>query len=297
VTGLEVDRDHASVVLVQAVDVLTALLYLLAPSASVDGMAEYVVADNPPGMRATIHYCNDRCPEQIRCCISTAGECEFSRSCQSPTLRSMPSFLHDGPADRPVLVLAHGAGAPMDSRFMATFACELGTRGIHVIRFEFPYMAARREGRRPGVDREPVLLDTWREVVAALGDAGTLAIGGKSMGGRMASMVADELGVRALVCLGYPFHAPGRADSPRIAHLRTLVTPALIVQGTRDPFGHQHEVEEYGLSPAIRIHWLDDGDHDFKPRASSGRTQEQNWTEAVDVVARFLGEGSPVSRP
>jgi hypothetical protein len=115
-------------------------------------------------------------------------------------------------------------------------------------------------------------------------------LGGKSMGGRMASMVADELGVAGLVCLGYPFHAPGRPESPRIAHLQQLRTPALILQGTRDPFGSTEELAGYGLSPAIRVHWLEDGDHDFKPRKASGRTHRGNWDEALDAIGSFLSE-------
>jgi uncharacterized protein len=200
----------------------------------------------------------------------------------------MPELLHTGPADGPVLVLAHGAGAPMDSPFMEAFAEGLAGRGVHTVRFEFAYMAARREGRRPGPDREAVLLQAWRDVVAELGGGPVLSIGGKSMGGRMASMVADELGVRGLVCLGYPFHAIGRPEKPRVEHLRMLATPTLIVQGTRDSFGTPEDVAGYDLSPAITVHWLEDGDHDFKPRSYSGRTQRQNREEAMEVVAAFL---------
>jgi predicted alpha/beta-hydrolase family hydrolase len=198
-------------------------------------------------------------------------------------------FLFDGPEGGPLVVLAHGAGAPMDSGFMAAFATGLGERGMRVARFEFPYMLHRREtGSRRPPDREAVLLQTWREAVAALGGGSACVIGGKSMGGRMASMVADELGVPGLVCLGYPFHAPGRPEKPRIAHLQSLRTPALIVQGTRDPFGSQGEVAAYGLSSAIRVLWMEDGNHDLEPRSSPGRTRSQNWEEAMDAVSEFI---------
>lgn len=184
------------------------------------------------------------------------------------------------------LVLAHGAGGPMDSAFMNTVARGVSAEGVRVARFEFPYMAARRTGTRRGPDREAVLLQTWRNVVVAFDPARTV-IGGKSMGGRMASMVADDLGVAGLVCLGYPFHAPGRPDKPRIDHLRELRTPALIVQGTRDPFGPREEVEAYPLSAAITFCWLEDGDHDFKPRAASGHSHNEHIASAIDAAAAF----------
>jgi predicted alpha/beta-hydrolase family hydrolase len=147
-------------------------------------------------------------------------------------------MIFDGPAAGPAVALAHGAGAPMDSPFMNTIAAGLGAAGIRVARFEFPYMRRPREtGERRPPDREPALRQAWLEAIAALGGAERLVIGGKSMGGRMASLVADEAAVRGLVCLGYPFHPPGQPDRLRTAHLRELRTPTLIVQGTRDALG------------------------------------------------------------
>ena len=203
----------------------------------------------------------------------------------------MPSILFDGPDDAALTVaLAHGAGALMDSPFMAAFAEGLGKRGFRVARFEFPFMAARREtGVKRPPDRAPVLLDAWREVIDELG-AENLVIGGKSMGGRIASMVADETGVKGLVCLGYPFHAPGRPMNPeRLAHLQHLKTRALFCQGTRDTLGGAEDVETYTLSKAIAMHWLDDGDHGFKPRKASGLTEAGNWQSAIGAIAEFLG--------
>jgi predicted alpha/beta-hydrolase family hydrolase len=208
------------------------------------------------------------------------------------------NLLFDGPEDaRWTLALAHGAGGPMDSPYMANVARGLGRGGIRVARFEFPYMEARRgTGRRGGApDREPALRQRWMDVLGELRGASRLAIGGKSMGGRIASLIADESGAHALVCLGYPFHPPGRPDRLRTKHLAALTTPALILQGTRDPFGSPEEVREYALSPSISLVWIEDGDHSFKPRASSGRTEAGNLDEAVVAVAGFLRnlEGAP----
>ncbi len=186
------------------------------------------------------------------------------------------------------VVLAHGAGAPMDSPFLNYVAAGLATRGLRVVRFEFPYMQARREGRRPPPDREPVLLDRWRAVLAELGGRPPV-IGGKSLGGRMASLLADEVGARGLVCLGYPFHPPGKPQRLRVAHLGSLRTPTIVMQGTRDALGSREEVAGYRLSRSIRVHWIEDGDHSLKPRARSGRSERQNLDEAVDAVAQFVG--------
>jgi hypothetical protein len=206
-------------------------------------------------------------------------------------------FLFDGPARAPkTLVLAHGAGAPMDSPFLETIAKGIAAAGFRVARFEFPYMRARREGGKKGPpDRAPVLSESWRGAIHALSGKdgpGSFVIGGKSMGGRIASMVADEAGVAGLVCLGYPFHPPGQPDKLRVAHLAGLRTPGLIVQGTRDPFGGRDEVAGYSLSKTLRVAFLEDGDHSFRPRATSGRTEAQNLAEAVALVTAFLEESS-----
>ncbi len=202
---------------------------------------------------------------------------------------TLPEFLTDGPADAPLtFAFAHGAGAPMDTPFMTFFAEGLAARGWRVVRFEFPYMARRRrEDRRPPPDRQPVLLATWQAVIANLGPQG-LVIGGKSMGGRMASLIADEAGVRGLACLGYPFHPAGKPERLRTEHLAALKTPCLICQGTRDSLGKREEVAGYALAGTIRLHWAEDGDHDLKPRKASGRTAEQNWTEAVAALDGFF---------
>ena len=211
----------------------------------------------------------------------------------------MPSLFYNGPqlktGDAPLTVaLAHGAGAPMDSPFMEAFAEGLAQAGFRAARFEFPYMVDRRDtGIKKPPNRAPILLDAWRDVIGEIG-ADTLVIGGKSMGGRIASMVADEMNVRGLVCLGYPFHGPGKPMNPeRIAHLEGLKTPALFCQGTRDTLGSFEDVETYTLSNAITMHWLEDGDHGFKPREKSGFTEAAHWQSTIAAIIQFLGRVYP----
>jgi predicted alpha/beta-hydrolase family hydrolase len=198
------------------------------------------------------------------------------------------NFLENGPRDASLtLALAHGVGAPMDAPFMTAIAEGLAKAGLRVLRFEFPYMAARRaDGRRRPPDPQARLLETWRAVVSRIGPE-RLIIGGKSMGGRMASMIAQEADVRGLACLSYPFHPPGKPERLRTNHLEHIAVASMIVQGTRDPFGTREEVAGYALSPHIRLAWIEDGNHDLVPRKASGRTQAQNWDAAVAAVASF----------
>lgn len=203
-------------------------------------------------------------------------------------------FVFDGPEDASTTVLlAHGAGAPMDSPAMDAIAKALAAKKLRVARFEFGYMAARRkEGTRKPPPRADKLLDEYREAVDALDARGKLLIGGKSMGGRVASMIADELHaagrIAGLVCFGYPFHPPGKPENLRTAHLKTMRMPALICHGTRDPFGSREEVETYDLSKAIEILWLEDGDHDLKPRKTiSGFSAAGHLATIGEAVAAF----------
>ena len=108
------------------------------------------------------------------------------------------------------------------------------------------------------------------------------------MGGRVASLIADDAGVAALVCLGYPFHPPGQPTKLRTSHLENLATPALICQGTRDPFGNREDVEHYDLASSIELEWLPDGDHNLVPRKRSGHTRDENWSAATTAIVRFI---------
>ncbi len=198
----------------------------------------------------------------------------------------------------PLFVFAHGAGAPMDSPFMNQMTELLLEQGIAVARFEFPYMVQRREiGKKRPPDAQAKLLDTWRSVINRLreyrsnGRPGFI-IGGKSMGGRMASMVADEMSVSGLVCIGYPFHPQGKPEKTRTEHLQDITTPTLMTQGDRDALGNKEDVAGYDLAGSITMVWLTDGDHDLKPRVRSGFTHEQNIRTAADAIADFCGRGN-----
>ncbi len=216
---------------------------------------------------------------------------------ESPT--SAPRLI-DGLDGAPATVLlAHGAGAPMDSPFMAAIAGGLADSGWRVVRFEFPYMARQRIlGRRQGPDRMPVLQEAFRQQVrleqTEQPPDRPVFIGGKSMGGRVASLLIDELaasdGVRGCLCLGYPFHPPGKPLQLRTEHLAGLRTPTLILQGERDSFGRRGEVDTYSLSPQVQLRWIPSGDHSFKPTHSSGLSEAENRAGAVALSDRFLRE-------
>ena len=203
---------------------------------------------------------------------------------------AVPALKFDGTFDQPCdIVLAHGAGQPMDSPFMDAIAAGLAERGLRVARFEFPYMEARRtRGTKRAPDRPEALKEAWRAVVRGLGGGAGLVIGGKSMGGRIASLIADEVGARGLVCLGYPFHPAGKPDVLRIAHFAQSRTPTLIIQGTRDSLGSAAQVTGYDLAASVRLHWIEGGDHSFKPLKSSGRSEADTWAEAASTLADFV---------
>ncbi|MBY5360145.1 alpha/beta hydrolase [Rhizobium leguminosarum] len=209
-------------------------------------------------------------------------------------------FLLQGPQGaRFTILLAHGAGAPMDSASMTAAANALAGVGFRVARFEFAYMAARRtsEGRKPP-PRAETLNPEYEAAIAELGASGPLIIGGKSMGGRVASMIADDLyrrgKIAGLLCLGYPFHPPGQPEKLRTGHLTGLTTPALICQGTRDEFGTRDEVPGYDLSERIEILWLEDGDHDLKPRKSISGFSSADHLATMAKAVKAWAERLPV---
>jgi predicted alpha/beta-hydrolase family hydrolase len=181
----------------------------------------------------------------------------------------------------------------MDTPFMNGFAKAFAEHGLQTIRFEFAYMAARRTGEgRKAPPRAETVMSEYREAVDQVSAGTPVFIGGKSMGGRVASMVAQELfdasKIAGLICLGYPFHPPGQPDKLRTAHLKSLTVPTLICQGTRDPFGTKEDAAAYQLSKKIRIHWLPDGDHDFRPAKGASVTARENQRSAADAIAAWI---------
>jgi predicted alpha/beta-hydrolase family hydrolase len=198
-------------------------------------------------------------------------------------------YLEDGPEGASVsLLFAHGAGAGMEHPFMQRTAAGLAERGIHVVRFEFPYMHAARSTKRGRPDSPAVLMETWKHAVADFGGGQRVLVSGKSMGGRIASMIADDVNARGLVCLGYPFHPPKAPEKLRTAHLAELQTKTLIVQGTRDEFGTREEVSSYALSPNIDVMWIEDGDHSLVTRKKLGHDPKLTLERVLDAVAAFV---------
>jgi len=206
-------------------------------------------------------------------------------------MKQIKDYLVFGPDESKLtMILAHGAGAPMTAPFMIYISRSIAAAGFRVVLFEFDYMKRRRaEGRQFPPDRPDKLLARWREVVSDWGQ-GPVVIGGKSMGGRMASVLISQepLIAKGLVCLGYPFHPPGRPENMRTEHLAGISAPVLICQGERDPFGGPDLVSSLNLPGNFSLCWLPDGEHSFKPRVSSGRTEEQNLADAANRITAFL---------
>ena len=202
---------------------------------------------------------------------------------------------YDGVEGDPLFVFAHGAGASMDSDFMALVAQGLAKRGIRVARFNFPYMQQRVDtGSRRPPERAPKLIGQFKALLEMI-DA-PCVIGGKSMGGRMASLLAAELSqeylsknqLKGVACLGFPFHPTGKPDKLRIDHFPAVNFPQLIIQGTRDTLGSKQDVESYDLPKGIDWLWLDDGDHNLKPRVKSGFTHTAHLQKSMDELAAFI---------
>ena len=205
----------------------------------------------------------------------------------------MTIYAYQGPkrgADRAVL-LAHGAGADMNASTLTSVTDALAAAKIPSLRFNFPYKAA---GRR-GPDRPPVLEAAVRDAIDELAKRTKLTpdrfvLGGRSMGGRICSMVAAESGALGLALLGYPLHPPGKPDQLRVDHFAKLKLPVLFASGTRDAFGTPEELKKNAkkIKGPVTFHWIDTADHGFKPLKSSGISQPQALTSVADAVVDFV---------
>ncbi len=195
----------------------------------------------------------------------------------------------DGDASSSLFVLAHGAGAGMDHPFITAVAEGLAATGIGVLRFNFSYM----EQARKAPDRQKILEETFADVVAAaqvVHASSPLFLGGKSMGGRIAShLAASGQPCAGLVFLGYPLHPPGRPDRIRDSHLYEIDAPMLFVEGTRDAFCPLDRLAEVRAHlPNSDLAVIEDGDHSFRVRKKSGRSDAEALREVVEAVSAWI---------
>ncbi|MDC0610429.1 alpha/beta fold hydrolase [Vibrio sp.] len=203
----------------------------------------------------------------------------------------MKNIIINGLPEWPKFIFAHGAGAGMDHPFMETIASELEKHQICVIRFDFPYMEQQKElNKKRPPDRAPKLLEAYQQIIKEYANDQPIVIGGKSMGGRIASLLEQDDLVKGVACLGYPFHPPGKPEKFKGEHLAQFEKPCLILQGERDTFGKREEFEQFSLSTSIRVEFIADGDHSFKPRKSSGATEMGNLESAASYLAQFIKE-------
>ena len=198
--------------------------------------------------------------------------------------------VYDSATARAFGVVGHGAGAGQNSPFMVRFAEGMAARGVTTATFDFPYIVSRRSVP----DKAPVLEASWREAVEQarkLAAKLPLFIGGKSMGGRIASHIASQgcPGLSGVFFLGYPLHPPGAPEKRRDAHLPLIQEPMLFVQGSRDAFGASDEID--ALLPSLKratLHVVPDGDHSFKVRARAGLKPDQVLDSIMDTVVEWM---------
>ncbi len=194
-------------------------------------------------------------------------------------------------------LFAHGAGADKDSEWMLAMDSRLNLCGLEVKRFNFPYMNKRlQDGKRRPPDRQPVLLECLAEQLQKIPENKKIILGGKSMGGRMASLFAAQKSVHsdlvsrvaAVICMGFPFHPPSKVEKYRGDHLQTMERPTLILQGERDNMGSRSELAQYQFSQSVAVEFITDGDHSFKPRVKSGLKLEDNLETATQHIVEFV---------
>ncbi|MCJ8320834.1 MAG: hypothetical protein MJK12_14440 [Colwellia sp.] len=199
-----------------------------------------------------------------------------------------------------LFVLAHGAGADMSHEFMADFSARLITENISVLRFNFPFMVKRSEdGKRRPPDRMPKLLESYLSILSTINTTLPIYIGGKSMGGRVAATLMNETishdyfaKICGAVCLGYPFHPQKKPEKLRLEPLQAAQKNILIIQGERDALGGKEEIDDYKLSQFCQVVFVEDGDHNLKPRVKSGYTHQQHINTAIKTIVRFIDENN-----
>lgn len=197
--------------------------------------------------------------------------------------------LHSSPGAFGLLVLAHGAGAGSSSQFIQQLTVALLQNMVDVVTFDFAYMQQiAKTGKKRPPDKQANLQAQYIEVIDALPSGLPVFIGGKSMGGRIASEILQQSPVQGAVCFGYPFHPPGKPEKLRIDHLREVGKPVLVVQGERDTFGNRQQIVDYPLAKSVQVAFLDDGDHSFKPRKASGFQQQEHIRAAAQLAATFI---------
>jgi predicted alpha/beta-hydrolase family hydrolase len=217
---------------------------------------------------------------------------------QKPTHIAVKEFLVNSPKKDPkgIFLLAHGAGKGAANPFLETVAQSAVNSGVRVVRFNFPYMEEMlKTGKKKPPNSGQVLRKCFGDVITHCIEVEQvpskyIIVGGKSMGARAASMIADKHQVAGVVCLSYPFHPPRKPQPLRITNLQTIQTPTLICQGEIDRNGTREEVEQFSLSKSVKFHWVADGDNNFKPRKISGRTLQENMTDAMEAVNRFIDD-------
>ena len=218
-------------------------------------------------------------------------------------MSDIPLIITEAEAPIADIILAHGSGVAADSSPMTAYAQVLASAGLRVFRFDFSYMAARKEGRRPPPPRADKLVSEYLAAIQALPQrpgGRPLLLAGKSLGCRVAALLlgqSEQLAslpaVAGLVCFGYPFHPPKQPEKSRLQTLLEVPVPALVLQGERDEFGARAEVETYPLAANISLHWATDGDHSLVPRKRSGTTFEENIAAAAKAVAAFAQQSRP----
>ena len=185
------------------------------------------------------------------------------------------------------LILAHGAGLPMDSDWLNTLSEKFNYLGVKVIRFNFPYMQQRVDsGKKMPPNKLPILIDCFNDIID--NTAGKVFIGGKSMGGRIATMVANNNSVKGVIAFGYPFHPVGKPEKMRTEHLKQFKKPCLIIQGERDPFGKKDEWQGFSIDPNIDLFPIKTANHDLKPLKSSGLNLDNALDLSVSKAIEFM---------